>query len=153
MFYSINNNNNNEGEYPYMSLIQGKAYWFRAQGQPHPGFDKSDPKAAEWSFDLALTPETKAELIANGIKSAIKNKNDDRGDFITFKRRAYRKDGTPAKPIRVVDHHNALWDGRPVGNGSTINVSYTVNEIPRPGGSHLSQAFSSSRSSLGSCCL
>lgn len=64
-----------------------------------------------------------------GLKAKIKNKGDDRGDFISFKRKEIRSDGVTAKPIRVVDNLKKLWDQEvKIGNGSEVNVSFVVNE-------------------------
>ena len=108
-------------------IIQGKAYWAKIIGAPQGGFDKS---VLEWSMDLAIDAETRKKLEAEGLKSKIKNKGDDRGDFIQFKRKAVKSDGTSAKPIRVVGPggKNDLWDDRKIGNGSKVNVSMVIND-------------------------
>lgn len=108
-----------------MALIRGKAYWAKIVGKPTPGYDKSK---LEWSFDLSIDDETRKQLIKEGVGDRIKNKGDERGDFITFKRPAKRQDGTDSKPIKVVDHHGNAWDRRLIGNGSTLNVKFLINE-------------------------
>ena len=110
-------------------LVRGKTYWCRILGQPGPGFDKTDRSQDRWSFDLALTPETKKEMIDLGLKSRIKNKEDERGDFIQFQKRAITSKGNSAYPIKVVDHRNQPWDEKVlIGNGSTLNVSFDIIE-------------------------
>src|SRR4051812_34403485 len=119
-------------------LIQGgKAYWAKVVGNPVPGYDKTKK---EWSFDLALggatidgQDATKA-LRSLGLGRYIKNKADDRGDYIHMKRKALKADGSASTPIRIVDHHNEPWDTRLIGNGSTLNVSVGLNENPGPTG-------------------
>ena len=106
-------------------LISGKCYWAKITGNPvqtqfHNG----------WSFDLSLDQGAQEQLIKAGIKkSSLKDKGDDRGVFVTFRRDAERKDGTPGKPYQVIDAHNNPWpDGKLVGNGSTLNVLVALNE-------------------------
>ena len=83
----------------------------------------------EWSFDLAnLDAKTIKALKKAGLGGLIKNKDDDRGDFIHLRRRAKKKDGEDAKPISIVDHRNNKWDDRLIGNGSTLNVFVAINE-------------------------
>lgn len=107
-------------------LLEGcKIYWAKLIGAPRPGYGDV---GTEWSFDLSLTPESKKALIAAGAKSAIKNKDDEKGDFIRLKRKGTKSDGTPAKPISIVDHKNEPWDNRLIGNGSTVNVSLVLQE-------------------------
>jgi hypothetical protein len=55
-------------------------------------------------MDLAIkATEVKEKLVAEGLKSKIKNKGDDRGDFIQFKRKAIKSRRYAAKPIEIVD--------------------------------------------------
>lgn len=60
------------------------------------------------------------------MKSKIKDKGD--GPFISFKRKEFKQDGTPNKPVRVVDHRGELWGNEKIGNGSIVNVNFAVNE-------------------------
>jgi hypothetical protein len=107
-------------------LISGKSYWTKIIGEPRKGYE--DDPVPEWSMDVALTPESAKALRDAGCTSYVKNKGDDRGDFVSLKRKALKQDGTPAKPIKVVDAHNNDWNKRLIGNGSTVNVSIALNE-------------------------
>lgn len=109
-------------------LIQGKSYWTKILG--HPVVNKFDDTKKQWSFDLAIDQETKTKLLDAGMrKSKVRNKNDERGDFISFVRDATRKDGSPGKPFEVVDHRGEPWNPkRMIGNGSTLNVVVQLNE-------------------------
>jgi hypothetical protein len=105
-------------------LIQGKAKWPKIIGEPIWGFEK---KHREWSIDVFIDDETAHKLEVEGLKDKIKDKGD--GQFITFKRRELKQDGSPNTPIRVVDHHGELWNPRTkIGNGSTVNVNFAINE-------------------------
>lgn len=110
-------------------VINGTGYYCKVLGKPANGY-KNQYK--EWSFDLAITDETRKALINAGMDSSfVKNKGDDRGDFITFKRREFRKDGTAAKPFEVVDRKQQPWDQTSlIGNGSKLNVKIALNEQP-----------------------
>lgn len=108
-----------------MILENCKIYWSKVIGDPRPNYTKD---GTEWSFDLALTDEAKKQLKAAGAASYFKDTGDDRGTFVHLKRKGVKNDGNPAKPIAVVDHQNNPWDGRLIGNGSTVNVSVAMNE-------------------------
>lgn len=111
-------------------IIQGIAHWAKIVGKPQPGYDKSKK---EWSLDLEINDEVKKQLVDLGLKAKIKE-HDDGYKYITFKRPAVRSDGTEAKPIRIVDHKKAEWDGKTlIGNGSVVNVSFVVNETEYQG--------------------
>jgi hypothetical protein len=109
-----------------MALLQGKAFWAKVVGEPKPGYDKSK---REWSIDVAIDDTTRKALAKEGLGSYIKNKGDERGDFVSFKRKELKSDGTKAKPIRIVDHNGQDWPAKKlIGNGSTVNVKYLINE-------------------------
>lgn len=133
-----------------MLIRDGKAYWAKIVGNPVPGYDKTQK---EWSFDLALATATidgvdaAKALRKAGLGRYIKNKEDDRGDFVHLKRKAMKRDPqdatklVPAEPIRIVDHRGEPWQKRLIGNGSTLNVSVAVNE--NPGNNGKTQLFMS----------
>ncbi len=112
-------------------MLQGKAYWAKVVGAPVKGYAPTDPK--EWTFDVALDDATVARLKAEGAAKYIKqpkNNNDHGGQsYLRFKRRERTADGSEGKPYRIVDHAGKPWDGKTlIGNGSTINVKYALNE-------------------------
>jgi hypothetical protein len=105
-------------------LIRGKAKWAKVIGAPVWGYEE---KHKEWSIDVYLDDETVARLTAEGLKSKIKDKGN--GQYITFKRRELKQDGTANQPIRVVDHHGEPWNPKVrIGNDSTVNVNFAINE-------------------------
>lgn len=104
-----------------MLVKETKAYWAKVIGPARP--TKYNPDG-EWSVDLSVTPELKKALKEHGLSKKIKNNEDDRGDYVTFRRKGKKTDGTDAKPIQIVDHHGEQWDGKTlIGNGSTVNAS------------------------------
>lgn len=104
-------------------LIRGKAKWAKVLGNPVWGYEKT---FKEWSIDVEIDKETVAKLEAEGLKDRIKDKGD--GPFIKFSRKELKQDGTPNKPIRVVDAKGQPWDGKKIGNGSIVNVNFAINE-------------------------
>jgi len=108
-------------------LIQGKAKWAKIIGEPTWGYQN---KFKEWSVDVYVDGDTVKKLKAEGLGSKIKDKGN--GEYITFKRKELKADGTPNQPIRVVDHRGQAWDNRKIGNGSTVNVNFVINEY-KPG--------------------
>lgn len=107
-------------------LIQGKAQWAKIIGKPVPGYNDGP---AEWTVDLVLDAKAKKELLALGCdKSYIKNK-EGIGDYVRFVRKATKADGSPGKPFSIIDHRGDAWDNRLIGNGSTLNIAYTFNEV------------------------
>lgn len=73
---------------------------------------------------------TQEKLKAAGVGKKLKDKGN--GVYISFKRKALKQDGSPNQPIRVVDHKGEPWDNRKIGNGSTVNVNFAINEY-KPG--------------------
>lgn len=109
-------------------LIQGKAKWAKVLGAPHDGYEG---KFKEWSIDVYVDDETVAKLKAVGLGPKLKDKGN--GEYITFKRKELKKDGTPNQPIRVVDCGGENWNPKTkIGNGSTVNVNFALNEF-KPG--------------------
>jgi hypothetical protein len=108
-------------------LIQGKAKWAKVIGDPVWGYEN---KFKEWSVDVYVDEATAEKLKSEGLGDKLKDKGN--GLYITFKRKELKKDGTPNQPIRVVDHHGEAWDKRKIGNGSTVNVNFVINEY-KPG--------------------
>jgi len=89
-----------------MSVISGTAYWASITS-PNTTFDAD----GTWSIDVGnLDADNKAIAEKDGL--TIKNKGDDRGDFVSIKRNVKRKDGNlnsapgvsaDLKKVQVVD--------------------------------------------------
>lgn len=103
-----------------MSVITGKAYW---------AFVHEENKTFEhaWSIDIALDEANKAIIEADGLK--YRNKGDERGDFITIKRKVEGKN-RPNDPPEVVDHMKRILASEKnfIGPGSVVNVQYKTYE-------------------------
>lgn len=110
-------------------MIKAKAWYPKVLGQPVPGYDKTK---REWSIDICVDDKTHKMLLKEGMDSSyFKNKGDDRGFYFTYRRPEFRKDGTQAKMIEIVDHRGHPWDQKKlIGNGSDIHVLMTLNDSP-----------------------
>ena len=62
-------------------------------------------------------------------KTYLRDKDDERGTFVSFSRDAIKKDKTEGKPYKIVDAQGQPFpDDKAVGNGSTVNVVVSLNE-------------------------
>lgn len=106
-------------------LIQGKAKWAKITGKPHPGYEG---KFNEWSIDVYVDDATAAKLEVEGLAHKLKDKGN--GQYITFKRKELKQDGSDNQPIRIVDHKGEAWNEKvKIGNGSVVNVNFAINEF------------------------
>lgn len=107
-------------------IINGKIYWAKVLGEPiQSNFDDY----REWSFDLTLDDTAMKTLADAGMDPAVvRNNDDERGNFITFRRREFRKDGTAGRPFSIVDRNTQPWDPKVrIGNGTVANVIMALN--------------------------
>lgn len=116
-----------------MALMRGTAYWTKILGKPLPGYTEGDKALApkEWSMDFTPDADGLAAAKLQGFTGKLKNKGDERGQFIHFTRGEFKAGGNEIanQPIPVVDHHGKPWDRKVlIGNGSTVNVKYSVYE-------------------------
>ena len=104
-----------------MSVISGKAYWTFVP-EANTTFEPT------WSIDIALDEANKAIVEADGLK--WRNKNDERGDFITIKRKVTKNNGNPNEVPELVDHNKRILasDKNFIGPGSEVNVQYKTYE-------------------------
>ena len=105
-----------------MSVIEGKAYW-TAIISPNTTFDED----GVWSIDVCnLDAKNKKIAKADGLD--VKNKCDDRGDFVTVKRKVRRVDGDKNKQPEVIDSDKKDMSNTMIGNGSEVSVLYSTYE-------------------------
>lgn len=98
-----------------MTVVKGKAYWASVQ-QPNTTYEP------EWAIDILVDDSNRAAFEADGVP--IKNKDDERGDFVHIRQRVARRDGTQNEAPSVVDAQKQPFTGL-IGNGSVVNVMYT----------------------------
>lgn len=108
----------------HTKIISGKVFWASVI-EPNTTYEPA------WQVDVCLTPATKKIVEGDGL--TVKNKGDDRGDFITLKRKVLRQDGTKRQAPVVKDAQNNPWNGQLIGNGSVCNIKYTPYEWSRSG--------------------
>jgi hypothetical protein len=114
---SVNNNNERKTQ---MSVLKGNAYWASIVS-PNTTFDSD----GVWSIDVGNLDKKNTDIAkADGL--SVKNKGDDRGDFVTVKRKVRRKDGNMNKAPEVVDAGKRNMSGTLIGNGSEVNVLYST---------------------------
>ena len=102
-----------------MSVISGKAFWASVVS-PNTTFEPV------WSIDVTLDAENKAIVEADGLK--VKNKGDERGDFVTIKRKVQGKTRENNPPVVVDAQKRPFPEGVKIGNGSVVNVQYKPYE-------------------------
>ena len=100
-------------------VIQGKAFW-AAVKNPNTTFDPD----GMWTVDVCNLDEANLN-IANKDNLIVKNKGDDRGDFVTIKRKVMRKDGQRNRQPELIDGQKKTLDCM-IGNGSLVNVLYST---------------------------
>jgi len=108
-----------------MTIINGTAHWASITS-PNTTFEPT------WQIDVSLDKANKAKVVADGLK--VKNKGDDRGDFVSLKRRTHRKDGKDNQAPTLIDKKKRPLNVL-VGNGSIVNVKYAVFEYNNQFGS------------------
>ena len=120
---NINNNNNQRNiNMNNNNVITGKAFWVSV-AQPNTTFNSD----GVWSVDISnLDEKNMAKAQAQGL--SIKNKGDERGNFVTAKRNVKRKDGSMNTKPKVVDSAKKDISATLIGNGSDINVLYSTYE-------------------------
>lgn len=111
-------------------MLQGKAFWSKILGKPQDGYTAGE---REWSIDIGLDADAEAKYLKEGGSDFYLKSKDNHpadGNYIPFKRKEIKQDGTPAKPISVVDKKGQPWDSSTkIGNGSTVNFKFALNEV------------------------
>ena len=106
-----------------MSVISGTAYWASIVA-PNTTFDSD----GVWSIDVCNLDKKNLDIVKkDGL--TVKNKGDDRGDFVTVKRKVRnQKSGELNRAPTVVDAQKRAMMNTAVGNGSVVNVKYNPYE-------------------------
>ena len=94
--------------------ITGKCYW-ACVVEPNTKFEEHS-----WSIQVVVDDDNRPLIEKAGIK--INNKDDERGDFVTVKRKVLKRDGTSNRAPFVKDSQNNSWDDTLIGNGSVVRV-------------------------------
>jgi hypothetical protein len=82
-----------------------------------------------WSVQLQITDDNRDivenlidEETGSSVSLPINNKDDDFGDYVTFKRKVLRTDGTTNYPPVIKDSQNNNWSGKLIGNESVVTI-------------------------------
>lgn len=107
-----------------MAIISGTAYWASIQS-PNTKFDAN----GVWTINVSLDAAGLKKAEELGIDGLIKNRGDDQGDYLQFKRKVKRNDGTENNPPKVLDSgKKVIPSDILVGNGSKVNVKFNTYE-------------------------
>tara|TARA_R110002020_G_scaffold33278_3_gene101522 strand:- start:3733 stop:4278 length:546 start_codon:yes stop_codon:yes gene_type:complete len=103
-------------------IVSGSAYWASVVA-PNTTFDSD----GVWEINVCnLDEDTVADLEAEGVD--VKNKDDEKGNYVLAKRRVKRKGGDVNSPPKVVDSNNTPMHNTLIGNGSLVNVKFSPYE-------------------------
>jgi hypothetical protein len=108
--------------------------WAKVIGQPRP--NKFADNAREWSIDVYPDEESMKTLKKLGLTKKLRE-NEDGEDFITFRQKELRQDGTANEPIRIVDRNDEPWGGDLIGNGSVVDVKFVVRDYGAQKGTYI----------------
>jgi len=110
--------------------ITGKCH-YASITEPNTKFDPV------WSIQVEINDDNREVVEKSGLKVA--NKGDERGDFVTIKRKVHRKDGSQRNAPLVMDSQNNRWNNdKKIANGSTVNVKAIPYEWDYAGKSGIS---------------
>ena len=93
------------------AIISGKAYWTK--------LNRKDEFSDKYQMDIGgLSDKSKEVLLSHGVK--LKNKEDDRGEFVTAKTQY---------TVPVIDSDKQAINGNTlIGNGSGVKVKVAFNK-------------------------
>jgi hypothetical protein len=99
-------------------VISGTAYWASVIS-PNTKFDAD----GVWTIDVGnLDDLNKKKAQKDGL--TVKNKGDEKEDFVTIKRKVRNNKGNLNRQPNVVDATKRLITETMIGNGSKVNVLY-----------------------------
>ena len=111
-----------------MALLKNKKAMWVKLGQPEKKYGVDD---TQWSIILVVDGDFSSKWVKNNL--AMKEKfltiDDKETPVIKLKRDTHwKKSGEDKTPVRVVDMFGQDIDARTIGNGSVVNVQYTVRD-------------------------
>ena len=99
-------------------ILSGTAYWASVIN-PNTRFDDD----GVWTIDVGnLDDLNKRKAKKDGL--TIKDKGDEKGEFVTIKRRVRNNKGVRNRAPNVVDANKRLITDTMIGNGSKVKVQY-----------------------------
>ena len=109
--------------------LRGKLFWAKVLGDPVDNYGKD---GKEWVFDLALdadgVKQVKAIKVNGKPALTLRDKDDDRGQFVTFKQKLRDlPNGRSTTAPKITDVAGKLWDqDTKIGNESIADVKFEV---------------------------
>lgn len=108
------------------AYITGKIYWAKVLGAPRMNYNQD---GKEWTFELEPDEAGLAILKEHGLTDRLKNKYEDRGKYISLKKKELSADGRENGPIRIYDASNAVWSQSTlIGNASLGDVRLDIRD-------------------------
>ena len=101
-----------------MAVISGTAFW-ASIAHPNTTFDED----GVWTIDVGML-DTSSKKLVKSLGLSLKDKGDDRGEFVTVKRKVRRKGGGVNRPPSLVDSDLKPMFNTLIGNGSKVNVRF-----------------------------
>ncbi len=94
-------------------VLKGKSFYLQGV--------RPNELSGKYQMDISLDDTEVQKLKAIGVE--VKNKDDARGNFVTLKRSASTKDGTPMAGPKIIDSDEVEIPAEVlIGNGSTVKV-------------------------------
>ena len=116
-------------------VIRGTLNWAKVLGAP---IMNDYAKERQWSVDVTPDATGLAELKRLKLQSKIKNKKDDRKDFISFRQGEFTKAGKPNDPITITDAAGNPWpENKKIGNGTIADVKFSYTDFGSTKGSYI----------------
>jgi len=105
-----------------MPVLSGTSFWAKVYA---PQGSKFDPEDKRYSIDVCQMDDDNIEK-AVSLGLDVKNDTDgQRGRYVTIRRYAYKKDGTPNARPNVLDASLSPMSSL-IGNGSKVKVEFKV---------------------------
>jgi len=111
-----------------VAFIRGKLYWPKVFGEPRPNYAGD---GREWTFEIEPDEEGLATCKKLGITGKLKDKYEDRGKYLTLKRRELTKSGEKNSHIRVIGPDNNEWGDKLLGNETIADVKIDVRSYDK----------------------
>lgn len=103
-------------------FVSGKVYWCKLLGTPRSNYEGT---GREWTVEFE--PNDVTFLKQHGLLDRLKNKYEDRGDFITLRKKEFTNDGVKNEPVRIYDANNEPWsEEKLIGNGSEADAKIQI---------------------------
>ena len=108
-----------------MAVLKGKkAFWLKLSTPEK----KYMSEETQWSIVLHLSDKESRTMLKKKLITKERF-NDDDVPFVKVTRSTHwKKSGDEKTPVKVVDMYGQDLDPRSVGNGSTVNVQYSVRD-------------------------